>query len=59
MELPNRIETNPNVFDNQIFQDQRIARGADTKAAGGQIDGESDRRGPLCTRIAEGNDLLR
>ena len=50
-------ETHLDVLDDQVFQDQRIASGADTKTFGGQIDGESERFGPLCIRVGESNDL--
>ena len=55
--LGNRTGTNPDVFDDQVLQDQCIAGGADTKSFGGQVEGKSDRLGPLCARITEGDNL--
>lgn len=46
------------MFDDQIFQDQCIAGGADTKPLLGQVEGKSDRLGPLCVCISEGDDLV-
>lgn len=55
--LGSRTRTNQDVLDDQVFQDQRIAAGADTAALGRQIDRKSDRFGPLCVRVRKGDDL--
>lgn len=53
----NQRGTHLDVLDDQIIQDQCVAVGADTEAFSGQVEGKSDRFGPLCARVSEGDDL--
>lgn len=53
-----RKETNLDVLDDQIIQDQCIALGADTKTSSRKIDGKSKRFGPRCVGIGESNNLI-